>query len=213
MSYYIQEGLNDAPLLETFKLMRKKFPNASVSSLILSAFSKAVESYLVEKNLEVPEKVTAITTFFVPNKLFDLENFFQNRFGCTFIDIPIKNSNFTNKKLSSYMDSSLSTFLLPYVPQLFNNLVSYSINSTLIFTNFPGPTKKTVVADIELTMLGAIMNNSNSAPITLMALSLEGKFVFGLNSYDSIFSNVDDVKKVLLRMIEEIRENMSHHVN
>lgn len=186
--------------------IKQKFPGVTISSLLLFAFSKSLESFTHKRNLVEPKKVKIMQTFVESSNFLD-STLFRNRFATDISVVPIENYQVSNMRLPNFADTSYYIDSLVYFPIFMSNFFYKCVNPAVIFTNFPGPLGKIKFGNYEVRSIGGIVNNFMNTPIGLEVFSYNGKLQFSILSDAAAISNVDDLKEILDGMINELKLN------
>ena len=160
---YESDNDNNAPLLSTVKLLRRRFKGARFSNILLAAVSKSLKDFLERKNFKVPINMTVVipARMYDPNEKFSLK--IENKFSVAMQTIPINVETTMDRlskikrysdKLKASPDYQVIYWSMSYItgvfPESIFKILFKKKHCTISVSNIPGPNSTIKIDKFEL---------------------------------------------------------------
>lgn len=214
---YESDNDNNAPLLSTVKLLRRRFNGARFSNILLAAVSKSLKDFLERKNCKVPKNMTVV----IPARMYDpyekMSLKIENKFSVAMQTIPIDVENTMDRlsqikrysdKLKASPDYQVIYWSMSYItgvfPESIFKILFKKKHCTISVSNIPGPDSTIKIDTFILENVGFFLPNIGSTACGITLLSYNGKFHFGIMSDVVAIENDEDLSEILNGIVNEI---------
>lgn len=211
------KGNHSTPLLTVVKLLKRKFPGSRFSNILLSALSKSLRDYFIQKNFDVPKDMTVVIPARVCHESPTLK--LQNKFSVALQTIPIDESR-TNDRVErvrrnsdvviSSPDYQINFFLISVVAGIFPDWVLKAIinskHSTMAVSNLPGPNFSLKINGFAFESVGFFIPNVGTTACGITILSYNNKLHFGAIADENSVNSNEDLGMILSGMVNELHD-------
>lgn len=211
---------NYPSMMTLVKLLKRQFPGARFSNILLAALSKSLRDFFEQKKYEIPKDMTVV----IPARLCNMKEDFsslklENKFSVALQTLPIDNCQpNANDRINRVRrnsdvvvaspDYQINFFMMSVVSGIFPDwILRKALNSkhaTMAISNLPGPNFAIKINGLTFDSVGFFIPNIGQTAVGVTILSYDNKLHFGMMSDEAAIQTEEDLGIILDGMVTEL---------
>lgn len=208
-------------MLTLIKLLKRQFPGARFSNILLAALCKSLRDFFENKNYDIPKDMTVV----IPARLYNIKEDLsslklENKFSVALQTLPIENNGQANDRIDKVRkysdivaaspDYQINYFMMWFVAAIFPDwilkVILNSKHATMAISNLPGPNFTLKINGFQFHSVGFFIPNIGTTSVGLTVLSYDNKLHFGMMSDEAAIKTEEDLGTILNGMVAELYE-------